>query len=697
MLIAADEYFRPRRNAYRHFTCVAFHRFLRENQLIPAPKRIRPSRSQKAVCRYVAYLRDLRGFSGTTIGDRRRRVTGFLDYIGLDDQPKALFQLQHDTIERFIKQEAKRCSRSSLCAVTSSLRGFFRFEFQNGTLLHPLHEHIETPLVYADEKLPRAMTREQVQALLRSMDQKSPHGLRDFTMLYLVAAYGLRCGEVAALKLDDIGWRGGTLRIKQTKSKREISLPLTGDVSTVLARYLRKGRRRTHRRDLFLKSVAPAGPVAPNSVGDILRNRLRKAGLNFGRCGPHAMRHSLAVHLLRRGVAVKVIGDILGHSSIRSTATYLRLNLCDLRTVGLSVPKPARADPLLEPSWRNSAPKNPNELRGGGLRSRSKKHFRSAFARDIQQYLTTRRTLGRKYRTEEFILLAWDAFLYQQKAGTIDRDLFDKWARQQRRLLSRTQYTKLNVVRRCLTYATRANPRGFVPNAAEFPRPGPVRTPRLVSASEMSRLLATAGKLRSGKAWPMRSGTIQIGLTILFCCGLRIGELLRLRLRHYEAADQLLRVESTKFNKFRLIPVTPSVAQAIEHYLERRRSIGIPSNPDNALIWCGKSPEPDAGFGHFGFSTIWKHICLSVGVLDERGFPPRLHDLRHSFACEALRRWYELGHEPQSRLPHLAAYLGHAGPAASLHYLHLTPSLRAHASNRFHNAFGHLAKPESQQ
>jgi site-specific recombinase XerD len=694
MLVAADKYFCHRKNHYRYLTCAALHRFLRQRRLIPEPERVNPSPLRREVGLYEAHLREVRGLSASTIKDRCRRAASFLKHIGFEHGQAALSRLRHGSIERFIKREAMTNGRAGLCQVTSSLRGFLRFEFQNGRLPCPLHAHIDTPLVHADEKLPPVPTRAQVQALLRSIDQESPHGLRDFSMFYLVAAFGLRSSEVVALTLDDIDWRNRILRIRQVKTRRAMALPLTDDVGKALARYLKKGRPRTWRRHLFLKSNAPAGPLSPVSVGDILQSRLRKGGLDSGRFGVHAMRHSLAVHLLRRGASMKSIGDTLGHRSIRSTATYLRLNPDDLRTVGLPVPPPARAEPLLGTSWRSHAPKDPNEKRGGGLRPRAQKRFRSAFARDMERFLTSRRTLGRKYRAEEFTLQAWDAFLDRKKARAIDRALFDQWAQKQCHLSQRTQYTKLNVVRRCLVHAARFNPRGFVPNAAEFPKCGPIRPPRLVSASEMSRLLATAGGLHNGEPWRIRSRTVQIGLTILFCCGLRVGELLRLKLRHFEATDQLLRIEYTKFNKSRLVPLTPSVAQAIEKYLEQRRSCGIPSNPENALIWCGKFPEPRARFSHWGLSMIWKQLCLSAGIVDQRGLPPRLHDLRHSFACEALHRWYERGDDPQSRLPHLAAYLGHAGPTASFHYLHLTPSLRVQASHRFHTAFGHLAKAQ---
>jgi integrase/recombinase XerD len=78
-------------------------------------------------------------------------------------------------------------------------------------------------------------------------------------------------------------------------------------------------------------------------------------------------------------------------------------------------------------------------------------------------------------------------------------------------------------------------------------------------------------------------------------------------------------------------------------------------------------------------------LCMASGVLDERGRPPRLHDLRHSFAVAALSRWYEQGIDVQRKLPHLATYLGHVSPVSTHYYLHLSASLSHAASRRFHH------------
>jgi integrase/recombinase XerD len=91
----------------------------------------------------------------------------------------------------------------------------------------------------------------------------------------------------------------------------------------------------------------------------------------------------------------------------------------------------------------------------------------------------------------------------------------------------------------------------------------------------------------------------------------------------------------------------------------------------------------------------WQLLCLTTGVLDGRGRPPRLHDLRHSFAVESLQRWYRQGCEVQSKLVHLATYLGHVSPISTHHYLHLSPDLRQAANHLFHEYAQSLFTPET--
>ena len=157
-------------------------------------------------------------------------------------------------------------------------------------------------------------------------------------MFLLIATYGLRTSEVVAITLDDIRWRQGRLRIQQPKTLSPLELPLTNEVSSAIVKHLKRTPTPPPYRRIFLRMRAPIGVLKRTAVGEAFQSLVRKSGLRIAFQGPHCMRHSLAVHLLKRGTPLKTIGDILGHRSAASTSTYLRLAITDLREVALPVP-----------------------------------------------------------------------------------------------------------------------------------------------------------------------------------------------------------------------------------------------------------------------------------------------------------------------------------------------------------------------
>ncbi len=184
-----------------------------------------------------------------------------------------------------------------------------------------------------------------IRAFLRSIDRTTPKGRRDYAMFLLVATYGLRASEVRALSLDDVTWRARQIRVPRPKVGMSLLLPLTDEVGAALLEYLRRGRPASAHRRLFLRVQVPLGPLGPGTVGDAFRTWARRAGIRLpARGGPHCMRHSLALHLLREGASLKTIGDLLGHRSAESTGVYLRLDVDDLRDVALPLPAAAVSD-----------------------------------------------------------------------------------------------------------------------------------------------------------------------------------------------------------------------------------------------------------------------------------------------------------------------------------------------------------------
>jgi integrase len=508
-----------------------------------------------------------------------------------------------------------------------------------------------------------------------------------------MAAYGLRRSEVVSLTLDDIDWRSGILQVRQRKTRQHLTLPLTDEVGNCLQRYLRNARPPTPHRALFLRLLPPVAPLTPGAVNDILDNRVRRSGLDIPFRRTHCFRHSLATRLLREGVPLKTIGDTLGHRAVESTAVYLRLGIDDLRGVGLEVPSSKEAAVLLGSDWQSRMPRLNRTVR-----QKAPNRFRSGMGASIKRYLNTKRALGRKYIVEAISLRHWDAFLYKRQgtAQTFDRDLFQRWAASLSRLGPLLQRHQMQHVRNFLLFHARDHARTFIPETTVFPKAPAKHSPRLVSAPEMARLLATASGLPRSQQNPLRAETFRIALILLFCCGLRRGELHRLRLAHIDLQQNLLRIENTKFHKSRLVPLPTTVAGELRDYLHLRRAKHLPMEPDRFLIWNRQCPEGPTRRVCPAFNRTWWRLCLSVGVVDQQGRPPRIHDLRHSTAVAALERWYAQGEDVQCKLQQLATYLGHLNPACTYYYLHLTPNLREAASQRFHQRFAAVLKKGDQ-
>jgi len=286
---------------------------------------------------YGNFLREVRGFAAGTVSHHVYVSKCFLNHLKARKiLPGAICR---SDVEAYVRRIGKRLSRASLQHDIAAVRGLLRFLAIDGRVPTGLDRQIDTPRLYRLEQLPRALPWDRVRMLLGSIDTTSAIGLRDYAMLLLIATYGLRASEVVSITLDDINWREGILRIHQRKTSSSLQLPLTNEVSTALVQHLKRTPPpRPHRR-IFLRVRAPRGVLKPTAVTEVFQAVVRRSGLlGVPVQGPHCLRHSLAVHLLKKGTPLKTIGDILGHRTAESTSMYLRLATSDLREVSLAIP-----------------------------------------------------------------------------------------------------------------------------------------------------------------------------------------------------------------------------------------------------------------------------------------------------------------------------------------------------------------------
>ena len=313
-------------------------RYLDAEQVLAVPC---PNRKQSLLTEYGTYLETVRGLVPPTIAQHLRTSGQMLDHLHYEKDPARLADLTRSDIEIFVRASGERLGRRSLQNAVAQLRSFLRFLSGRGQVAPNLEGQIDTPRVYRGERLPRSLPWGIVQEFLRSVDRTKGQGLRDYAIFLLMASYGLRASEVVALKLDDIEWRAGRIVVPQPKTAQRLVLPLTDAVGQALVDYLRGARPRLPYREVFLRGRAPAGHLRPTAVTEAFQAWARRSGLAIPFQGPHCLRHSYAVHLLRQGVPLKTIGDLLGHRCAESTCVYIRLAVEDLRDVALCLPPEA--------------------------------------------------------------------------------------------------------------------------------------------------------------------------------------------------------------------------------------------------------------------------------------------------------------------------------------------------------------------
>lgn len=290
---------------------------------------------------YDLWLRDLRGLQPQTRTKRTTHALRFLASLGPRANQESLARLSVPDIDAYLKQCCSGLRRASIEDCTVCLRDFLRHLHCSGRTAADLSDTVIGPRIYDHEDIPSALCAEEVRRVLEVTRQDpSPIGLRDYAILTLLATYGLRATEIVSLCLDDIDWKRDVLRVHHSKTGTYSELPLLRDPGEAVLRYLEKARPPSVHREVFLRIQAPRRPFKNGSILNCVTSaRLRAAGITpQGRKGPHAFRHARAVSLLRSGVPLKTIGDVLGHTSAAATAEYLKLATEDLRAIGLELP-----------------------------------------------------------------------------------------------------------------------------------------------------------------------------------------------------------------------------------------------------------------------------------------------------------------------------------------------------------------------
>ena len=298
---------------------------------LPAPPR---ARFADKLAAFETFMREERGLSPLTIRTRHEQLSPFLDTIEHNRHVRSLQQITPQCIDRYlVEQSANGWSRASLFTLAGTLRSFFHYAEMQHWCPSGLAAATDAPTLYAQESLPRGPAWGQVKALIASIQGSDPVTIRDRAVILLLAVYGLRAGEVAVLRLEDLDFENELIRVTRPKSRSTQQYPLVRSVGNALLRYLQHARPRCGCREVFLAIKAPRRSLSASSVSAVVRWRLRAIGVHGIPCGAHGLRHACARRLLARGFSFKQIGDQLGHRRAASTSIYAKVDLKGLREV----------------------------------------------------------------------------------------------------------------------------------------------------------------------------------------------------------------------------------------------------------------------------------------------------------------------------------------------------------------------------
>jgi len=314
--------------------------YLRDQRVLPPEQPPVVTPRDELLARYRRHLVEDRGLTASTVLRYERFARRFLaGRAAREEGETGIEGLSGAEVSGWMLEAGSRLAVASAKREAADLRALLRFLYLDGTLATDLGGAMPPVACWRGTGLPATMSAADVDAVVDSCDRATVSGRRDRAILVLLARLGLRSGEVAALRLEDVDWRAGEITVRG-KARRRDRLPMPAEVGEALAAYLAGGRPHGQCRQLILTLYAPPRPVHPSSITSIVYRACRRAGL--ARAGGHRLRHALATEMLRRGGDLTEIAQVLRQSDLGTTSGYAKVDRAALRTVARAWPGTAR-------------------------------------------------------------------------------------------------------------------------------------------------------------------------------------------------------------------------------------------------------------------------------------------------------------------------------------------------------------------
>jgi site-specific recombinase XerD len=307
--------------------------YLRELDVVRPPSAPEPAGAVEGMLeRYRIYLTVERGLGRETARGYVDSMRPFLNgRVSPDGLALNLGHLSAADVISFVVARCPRQGRSAAKLTATALRSLLGFLHFSGLIERSLTSSVPSVANRRLAGLPKGLEPGQVLRLLTSCDKSTTNGSRDFAVLNLLVRLGMRAGEVAKLRLEDIDWRAGAIVVRGKANCAE-RVPLPTDVGEAVAAYLRRGRPASaDGRTVFVRIKAPHRGITRGGVTQIVAAAARRAGL--GLVHAHRLRHTAATQMLRAGATLPEIGQVLRHRRAMTTAIYAKVDREALRTI----------------------------------------------------------------------------------------------------------------------------------------------------------------------------------------------------------------------------------------------------------------------------------------------------------------------------------------------------------------------------
>ena len=566
-----------------------------------------------------------RGIKARTVERYERLIEKMLP--GLGSNPT---KYDAALVRQVLLKEVKQLTLAYAKTYVTALRAFLRFLAVHGRCRHHLDRAVPTLPEWRLSALPRYLEPDDIDRMIASCDLDKPFGVRDRAILFLLVRLGLRAGDIMTMRLGDIDWEEGTVRVLG-KGRKEVCLPLAQDAGEALIEYLDKVRPTADTDRVFLCINAPVRPLGnSSSVSSIVRLALQRAGIKNAPSKGRAFTSPFGGNF---------------HAAFRGQSR------CDCVCASTSVDG---HDRLLCKGRRQDAKQDRTALAGGC----------TMLVEHINRYIELHQSLGFKFRTQAYLLRHFARFAELRNDTIVRSETVVGWASEapsaaQRRL-------RLLVVRRFAQSLQAEDDRNEVPPANAFGRPTKVRRlPHIYSPDEIRRLLRAAAELTpKGSLRPVTYVTL---FSLLVSTGIRISEALSLQLDDLTSDGLLIR--HTKFRKSRLVPLHATARKGLDGYITRRSQAS--HNDDSLFISMSRT--------RLAYPTViatFLDLIRSIGLRGKPGTSgPCIHDFRHTFAVRSLEACTGGRDEIARHILALSTCLGHAHVSDTYYYLQATPKL----------------------